>query len=108
METMTLGEFKRYCDSKHFRRVTFGYDNQNWKAVDNPLRFQLSFRQIMVSSAPDVGGIFLGEGDNLVYMQYVRHVVVDENRTPLGTVVDVVCTNSQSKNSSIHYTLLMR
>lgn len=107
MERMNLRQFKKYCDSKQFREITLHHENQEWEVVDNPLKYQLSFRNIMVSVAPDVGCVCLGDGGSLVYMQPVRYVLVDEKRTPIGTIAHVVCGDSRNKYNSIQYTIIM-
>ena len=106
METMKLRQFKKYCDSKQFRGITLHHKNQAWETVDNPLKYQLSFRNIMVFVAPDVGSICLGKGGNLVYFERVKYVMVDEESSVLGTVIRVVCGDSQSDRKNIQYTLV--
>ena len=106
MEKMTVGDFKRYCESKQFRVIRFARYNQDWRAGAIPVGFQLAFQRIMVSAEPDVGGIFLGEGDSQVYFERVKHVMVDEESSVLGTVIRVVCGDSQSDRKNIQYTLV--
>ena len=56
MDRMTLRDFKRYCENKQFREIKFDRCNQDWRAGAIPVGFQFVFKQIMVSTAPDVDG----------------------------------------------------
>lgn len=106
MDRMTLGDFKRYCENKQFREIKFDRCNQKWRAGAIPVGFQFVFKQIMVSSAPDVGGVFLGEGGSLVYMERVKYIEVDSESSVLGTIICIVCGDTLGNRNNTHYILI--
>ena len=106
MDRMTLRDFKRYCENKQFREIKFDRCNQDWRAGAIPVGFQFVFKQIMVSTAPDVGGVFLGEGGSLVYMERVKYIEVDPDLSVLGTTIRIVCGDTLGNRNNIHYILI--
>lgn len=101
---MNVGELKRYYEGRSLRRVLFCTENQDWSKVEHPLKANLAFTSMLMACNPNV--ICLKNGDNTLYFEKVKRVYVDPERSPLGTVLDVVCGDSTSKENDIHYTLI--
>lgn len=101
---MSVGELKRYYEGRSLRRILFCTENQAWDKVENPLKANLAFTSMLMACHPNV--ICLKNGDSALYFERVKRILVDDERSVLGTVLDIVCGDSASKENDIHYTLI--
>lgn len=101
---MNVGELKRYYEGRSLRRILFCTEDQAWDKVENPLKARLAFTSMLMVCHPNV--ICLKNGDSVLYFEKVKHILVDDERSVLGTVLDIVCGDSSSKENDIHYTLI--
>ena len=101
---MSVGELKRYYEGRSPRRILFCTENQAWDKVENPMKASLAFTSMLMACNPNV--ICLKSGDSVLYFERVKCVHVDADRSPLGTVLDIVCGDSSGKENDIHYTLI--
>lgn len=103
-EIMSIGELKRYYERRGLRRIVFCTVNQAWNQVDDPMKVSLTFTSMVMACNPNV--ICLKNGENTVWFEKVKGVVVEQDRSPLGTVLDIVCGDSASKDNDVHYTVI--
>ena len=101
---MSIGDLKRYYDGHNPKRILFCTENQSWGKVENPMRVSLSFTSMVMACNPNV--ICLKDGENTLWFERVKRVIVDAERSPLGTILDVVCGDSSNKENDIHYTII--
>ena len=101
---MRVGDLKRYYEGRSPRRILFCTENQAWGKVGNPLKASLAFSSMVVACNPNV--ICLKNGESTLWFERVKSVIVDAERSPLGTVLDIICSDSASKENDIHYTLI--
>lgn len=102
---MTIGDFKRYCDTNAPQHIVFCSDNQIWNRVECPVKFSLAFSQIYTELAPNA--IYLKDGDNCLWLNKVKYFLVWQEPSPLGMVVDVVCGDRKSNEQDTRYTLII-
>lgn len=103
-KVMSVGELKRYYEGRSLRRILFCTENQAWDKVEDPLKANLAFTSMLMACNPNV--ICLKNGDSTLRFERVKCVRVDADQSPLGTVLDIVCGDSISKENDIHYTLI--
>lgn len=103
-EIMSIGEFKRYYENRRPKQILFCTANQVWNKVDDPMKAVLSFTTMLMACNPNV--ICLKSGDNSIWFERVKNITVDSDRTPLGTVLDIVCGDSVGKENDVHYTVI--
>lgn len=103
-KVMNIGELKRYYEGRSFRRILFCTENQLWDKVENPLKANLSFTSMLMATNPNV--ICLKNGDSVLYFERVKHILVDDKRSVLGTVLDIVCGDNAGNENDRHYTLI--
>lgn len=101
---MSVGDLKRYYEGNSPRRIIFCTENQAFSKVDTPLKANLAFTSMIMACNPNV--ICLKNGESVLWFERVKSVIVDADRSPLGTVLDVVCGDSIGKDNDIHYTLI--
>ncbi len=101
---MSVGELKRYYEGRSLRRILFCTENQVWDKVENPLKASLTFTSLLMACNPNV--ICLTNGESKLSIERVKRIYVDSDGSPLGTVLDIVCGDSTSKENDIHYTLI--
>jgi hypothetical protein len=101
---MSVGELKRYYENRSPRRILFCTVNQAWHKVDTPLKASLTFTSMAIACNPNA--ICLKSGDNTLWFERVKSVTVDSGRSPLGTVLDIICGDSVGKENDIHYTVI--
>ena len=101
---MSVGDLKRYYGGRSPRRILFCTDNQAWSNVGNPLKASLVFTSMVMVCNPNV--ICLKNGESTIWFERVKSVIVDVNRSPLGTVLDIICGDSTSEENDIHYTII--
>lgn len=101
---MNIGELKRYYEGRSLRRILFCTENQAWVKVENPMKANLAFTSMLMACNPNV--ICLMNGESALYFERVKRIHVDDERSVLGTVLDIVCGDNASKENDIHYTLI--
>ena len=101
---MSVGDLKRYYEGRSPRRILFCTENQAWCKVENPLKASLAFTSMVMACNPNV--ICLKNGESTRWFERVKGVIVDAERSPLGTVLDIICGDTSSKENDIHYTLI--
>lgn len=101
---MSIGELKRYYENRRPGRILFCTANQTWNKVDDPMKAVLAFTSMAMACNPNV--ICLKNGDNTLWFERVKNIIVDPDRSPLGTVLDIVCGDSASKENDVHYTII--
>ena len=102
---MNIGELKRYYEGRSLRRILFCTDNQVWDKVENPMKASLSFASMLMACNPNV--ICLKNGESVLYFERVKCIYVDDERSVLGTVLDIVCGDGTSREDDTHYTLII-
>ena len=101
---MSIRELKRYYEHHIPRQILYCTDNQTWGKVDNPMKASLTFTSMAMACNPKV--ICLKSGENTLWFERVKNVIVDSDRSPLGTVLDIVCGDNSGKENDIHYTVI--
>lgn len=101
---MSIRELERYYKRRSPRQILYCTDNQTWGGVSNPMKAVLTFTSMVMACNPNM--ICLKSGENTVWFERVKNVVVDPDRSPLGTVLDIVCGDSAGNENDIHYTLI--
>lgn len=101
---MSIWELKRYYEGRSPKRILFCSENQEWSKIENPLKSSLVFTSMAMACNPNV--ICLKNGDSMVWFERVKSVIVDPDRSPLGTVLDIVCGDVSSKENDIRYTVI--
>ena len=101
---LSILELKRYYSGNNPNRILFCSDNQSWHSVENPMKINMAFTSMLMACNPNV--ICLKSGDNTIRIERVKYVCLDADRSPLGTVLDVVCGNKDTKENDIRYTLI--
>lgn len=101
---ISIGELKRYYNGRSLSRILFCTENQAWDRVENPLKASLVFSSMLIASNPNV--ICLKCGDSSLWLEKVKVIYVDAGRSPLGTVLDIVCGDYNSNENDIKYTLI--
>lgn len=101
---MSVGELKRYYENRRPKQILFCTANQAWHKVDDPMKIAMSFTSMAMACNPNV--ICLKSGENMVWFERVKNITVDSDRTPLGTVLDIVCGDSVDRGNDIHYTVI--
>lgn len=102
---MTFGELKRYYEGRSLKRVLFCTEDQTWSRVNDPIKVSLAFTSMQMACNPNI--ICLKGGENMMYFERVKFANVDSERTPLGTVLDVVCGDRSGSMNDMHYLLIV-
>lgn len=84
-EQMSLLDFTQYCKNVKPRCINFFTENQAKGSVPSNLKINCDFTNIAVFW--DISAICVTSQTGLMFFQHVSDVSVDENATPLGTVV---------------------
>ena len=103
-EIMSIEELRRYYKHRSPRQIMYCTANQTWGKVDNPMKAVLTFSSMIMACNPNV--ICLKGGENTLWFERVKNVIVDPDRSPLGTVLDIICGDSSCKENDIHYTVI--
>lgn len=101
---MSIRELKRYYECRIPRHIMYCTDNQTWCKVDSPMKSSLTFTSMVIACNPNV--ICLKSGENTLWFERVKSVVIDSDRSQLGTVLDIICGDSAGRESDIHYTVI--
>lgn len=101
---ITVGELERLYKGRKPSRFLFDAEDQEWNRVGSPIRFHMEFKTLQVSKNPDI--ILLRNGVDYVYFQKVRHIIVDDEKSLLGTVLHIICETEANDGSEIRYTLV--
>ena len=101
---VSIGELKRYYENRSYGRILFCTDNQSWDSVDYPMKAEIVFTSMLMACNPNV--ICLKNGESTVRFEKVKCVYLDADRSPLGTVLDIVCGDSNTKENDIKYTII--
>lgn len=101
---ITVGELERLYKGRKPGRFLFDAEDQEWNRVGSPIRFHMEFMTLQVSKNPDI--ILLRNGVDYVYFQKVRHIIVDDEKSLLGTVLHIICETEANDGSEIRYTLV--
>ena len=102
---MNIRELKRYCEDRSLRRILFCSENQSWGSVDDPMKVNMVFTSMLMACNPNV--ICLKDGDNTLHFEKVKNVYLDQERSAIGTVLDIVCGDSNTKEKDIKYTIII-
>ena len=103
-KNMSVCDLKRYYEGRSPKRILFCVENQVWDTVENPLKASLSFSSMAIAHNPNV--ISLKSGENTLWFERIKRIVVDTGRSPLGVVLEIVCGDSAAKENDIRYTLI--
>ena len=104
-EIMSTGELKRYLAGKSPGRIVFNTGNQLWNKVEDPLKANLVYTSIVVMCHPNI--ICLKGSDGTMCFERVKTVTVDTEKSPLGTVLDIICGDRMGKDNDVHYILIL-
>lgn len=102
--TITVGELERRCRNRKPGRIIFHSNDQKWNKVASPIRFDLNFHTMQVAKNPDI--IFVKNDIDSVYFQRIRHIIVDDEKSLLGTVLHIICDSENSDGTEVRYTLI--
>lgn len=103
-KVLSVGELKRYYEGRSLNRVLFCSENQPWDEVENPMKINMSFTSMLMACNPNV--ICLKNGENTLHFEKVKCVYLDADGSALGTVLDIVCGDSNSKDKDIKFTIV--
>ena len=98
-KSMSVSELKRYYEGRNVRRILFCSENQSCDNVENPMKVNIAFTSMLVACNPNV--ICLKSGDNTLHFEKVKCIYLDADRSPLGTVLDIVCGDSNTRENDI-------
>lgn len=101
---MNVGELKRYYENRSPNRILFCTENQGWDKVENPMKASLVFTSMLMACNPNV--ICLKNGESALYFERVKHIHIDDERSAIGTVLNIVCGDTVGKENDMHYTLI--
>ena len=101
---ITVGELERLYRGREPGRFLFDAEDQEWNRVGSPIRLHMEFKTLQVSKNPDI--ILLRNGVDYVYFQKVRHIIVDDEKSLLGTVLHIICETEANDGSETRYTLV--
>ena len=99
-----IGELKKYFESCGLCRILFCTENQVWSKVEDPLKAGLVFTSMATARNPNA--ICLKNGESSLWFERVKSVIVDSDRSPLGTVIDIICGDSSDIEDDMRYTLI--
>ena len=105
MKKMTVSEFGRFLAGKRQDNVILRSDNQQGELQDLPVSYSLTFREIRTAISPNA--VILRGESGTICLRKTKYVVVNAEKSVLGTVVDVVCDSFSAPPREIHYTLIM-
>lgn len=113
---LTLYDFKKYLESRFVKRVIYSSENQSYYnpecySPEYPLKFELQFDGILVSTAPYMECVYLGllphNNNSNMIINYVRYVRIEYSI--LGDVVHLYCsTDRKGKGKTQRFTLLIQ
>lgn len=101
MEKLSVWEFTEYSKGKSYRSFRLTSEDQKWNKVECSLKLRLQFKQIRVWNNPN--RVYLRDGDSLICLQQVKHILVDSEKIPIGDVLHIVCGRwNDSKNDTVY------
>lgn len=104
MKKISLPEFyKQYHNS--YKEIIFSSENQQ-DEVGSTICADFAFTKMTISYNPNV--VFLADGDNSLKFKKVKYVLVREEPCILGSVLTLVCGDSESQLNDIGYTIVVR
>lgn len=103
-KTITVGELERLYKNRGPGRFLFDAKDQEWNRVGCPVRFHSEFETLQVAKNPDI--IYLKNGIDFVYFQRIKRIIVDDEKSILGTVLHIVCETAESDGAEIRYTII--
>ena len=98
-------DFKEYVDRRKFCRFVFWSENQQWFQVCQTAKVRMAFRQIKVFDAPNIIWLVDGKNHELLFDR-VRFVEVDEESSPLGSILSIHCGNHGRGDGETTYTVV--
>lgn len=103
MVSLSIMEFKRYCDSKKLVNFTFDSLNQN---EDGYALANIKMKHLRMFVMPADGIIIFNDSDkkSAITFRYVKSVVVRKVQPYFGITFDIVC----GKNDEITYSMVGR
>lgn len=101
---ITVGELERLYRDRGPSRFLFDAEDQEWNRVGSPVRFHMEFKTLQVAKNPDV--ILFRNGVDYTYFQKIRHIIVDDEKSLLGTILHIVCETEANDGNEIRYTLI--
>lgn len=103
-ERFTVREWKRYYEGRSMNSFMFCTENQGLAGLDDPMKIRMAFQTMLVGCSPNV--ICLRNGENSICFSGVKYVEVDAERTPIGTIIEIVCKNLTCGKGEVRYTLV--
>lgn len=104
IKTMSVSEFKDYCNNKKLRYILYTTENQSWYSVADPCNVELSFTTMLIVENPNV--ICLKFGGNTLCINRVKTINVDTESSVLGTIFTVFCGDMKTIEFDNTYTLV--
>lgn len=103
-KTMSVGEFKSYCEANRPQYILFYTENQSWYCVSDPCKIKMSFPIMLICENPNI--ICLKSGNNTLSIDRVKAVKIDTDSSVLGTIITAFCGNADMDGYEIAYTLV--
>ena len=94
-KTVSVGEFKEYCDSHSPQKFSIHSVDQEGYCAADPLKFALAFPRVLIYENPNV--ICLKSGENTVRLDFVRRVEINTGNSATGTIFTVFCGDGRGK-----------
>lgn len=89
MKKMTIGEFGRFLSAANPKSVILCSENQQDEWQDSSLSFSLTFQKIKATVSPD--SVYLQNFFGSICLRKTKYVLVDPDKSVLGTIITVVC-----------------
>lgn len=103
-QTMNVAELRRYYEKHNLIQILFCSANQSWEKIDNPIKFNMSFESMFIACNPNV--ICLKNSESTLHFEKVKCAYIDVDSSPLGTVLDIVCGDINTRDNDVTYTLI--
>lgn len=105
-KTLTVSEFKKYCEKERFTRIIYHSENQEWYQYADPCKVKMAFPVMEIYENPNI--LYLKSGKNVLFLDRIQCVKVDTESSVLGTIVAVLCGDFGAKHYDRAYTLIFQ
>lgn len=105
-KTLTVSDFKKYCEKEQFTRIIYHSENQGWYQCADPCKVKMAFPAMEIYENPNI--LCLKSGKNVLYLDRIQCVKVDTESSVLGTIVTVLCGDFGAKHYDWAYTLVFQ
>ena len=105
-KTLTVSEFRKYCEKERFACIIYHSENQEWYQCADPCKVKMAFPVMEIYENPNI--LYLKSGKNVLFLDRIQCVKVDTDSRVLGTIVAVLCGDIWAKHYDRAYTLVFQ